>query len=81
MQLEIRCVWCVNQTQGLSQCPGSIGSILISIEPIGQNYMDLAEFVRLMQQQFSSSVRMCRLAVPDDVLLSESLLRAVRSRG
>ena len=43
--------------------------------------LDLAEFVRLMQQQFSPSVRMCRLAVPESVLLSEALLRAVRSRA
>ena len=43
--------------------------------------VDLAAFVQLMQQQFSPSVRLCRLAVPERVLLSEALLRAIRSRS
>lgn len=43
--------------------------------------LDLALFVRLMQREFSPTVRFCRLVVPDKVLLSEALLRATRSRG
>ena len=43
--------------------------------------LDLARFVQLMEREFPSTVRFCRLAVPDRVLLSDALLRAARSGG